>query len=331
MTTTELTHHLGTAPKPPKYDRRLMGVAIVMEIAAMGLAYMAVYVPVLGPKLTRAEISELWTPAIVAALVVAVGSAWVVRTALRRRRADPPLRALLADDGRKLPRIPESLRIESVSPIWVWRAVAFSLGTVPFSVVFGAPLPLAWLLILAPWAPIVAMEARLKASRDLLFACFGLLVILQLLHMVEHSTQLVQLGLTGGALADSHGVIGQLDFELVHFVADTTLWISLGALAITFKGRNAWLWVAFGAAALHQIEHFYLIYINLFDKTVYLSGGAAGIMGHYGLIGSPLDRPYLHYTYNFIVIVPMLIAFWDEGRYMDRVKRLKTPAPAPAS
>lgn len=330
MSTTADVTHAKRPGKPPLVDRRLMGLAIVFQVAAMSLAYMAVYVPVLGPKLTRAEISELWTPAIISAIVVALGSAWVVHTALRRRRADPPLRALLSDDGRRLPRVPESLRIESVSATWVRRAVAFSLGTVPVSVAFGAPLWLAWLAILAPWAPIVAMEARLKASRDMLFACFGLLVILQLLHMVEHSTQIVQLGLTSGALADSHGVIGQLDFELVHFVADTTLWISLGALAITFKGRNAWLWVAFGAAALHQVEHFYLIYINLFDKTVYLSGGAAGIMGHYGLIGSPLDRPYLHYTYNFIVIVPMLVAFWDEGRYMDRVKRLKTPASAPA-
>jgi hypothetical protein len=329
MTTTEVTH-LGTAPKPPKYDRRLMGVAIVMEIAAMALAYMAVYVPVLGPKLTRAEISHLWTPAIVAALVVALGSAWVVRTALRRRRADPSLREIRVGDDDPLPRIPQSLRIESVPAIWVWRAVAFSLGTVPFSVVLGAPLWLAWLAILTPWFPIIALEARAKAAANLLFACFGLMVILQLLHMVEHSTQIAQLGLTGGALADSHGVIGQLDFELVHFVADTTLWITLGALAIKFKARNAWLWVAFAAAALHQIEHFYLFYINLFDKTVYLSGGAAGIMGHYGLIGSPLDRPYLHYTYNFIVIVPMLIAFWDEGRYVDRMRSRSAAPVTPA-
>jgi hypothetical protein len=44
-------------------------------------------------------------------------------------------------------------------------------------------------------------------------------------------------------------------------------------------------------------------------------------MGHYGLIGSPLDRPYLHYTYNFIVFVPLLIAFWDQARHTDRVRR----------
>jgi hypothetical protein len=43
-------------------------------------------------------------------------------------------------------------------------------------------------------------------------------------------------------------------------------------------------------------------------------------MGKYGLIGTPLDRPYLHYSYNFIVFVPLVIAFWDEARYMDRLR-----------
>jgi len=155
-----------------------------------------------------------------------------------------------------------------------------------------------------------------------MFACFGLIVILQLLHMVEHSTQLAQLLLTSGVLAKSHGVIGQLDFETVHFVADTTLWLSLGLLAINFRGRNRWLWVAFAAASTHEIEHLYLFWMYFGENTVYLSGGAAGILGHYGLIGTPLDRPYLHYMYNFIVIVPMLVAFWDEARRVDRVHRL---------
>ncbi len=36
-------------------------------------------------------------------------------------------------------------------------------------------------------------------------------------------------------------------------------------------------------------------------------------------IGSPLDRPYLHYTYNFIVFLPMVIALWDEARRVDRL------------
>jgi hypothetical protein len=120
-----------------------------------------------------------------------------------------------------------------------------------------------------------------------------------------------------GDLATSHGVFGQLDFELVHFVTDSLLWIVLGMLLLIFKGENKWLWVAFAAASLHQVEHFYLFYLNSFQEPFYSSGGFSGIMGENGIIGSPLDRPYLHFTYNLIVVVPMLIALWDEARKVD--------------
>jgi hypothetical protein len=322
---------IGRVARPPGrwvIDRRLMGVAVVGEVVAVFLAYMAVYVPVLGPKLTREEATRHWFAAIVAAAVVAIWATFVVRTALRARRASAPGTTAVAEHEGRLPRIPYALRFERVPSMWIRAALAFSVATIPFSVAFGASLWLAWLAILAPWWTIITLEARHKHARDAMFAIFGLLVILQLLHMVEHSTQLAQLVITGGALAKSHGVIGQLDFETVHFVADTTLWLSLGLLAINFKGRNTWLWVAFAAASLHQIEHLYLFWMYVGEHTVYLSGGAAGIMGHYGLIGSPLDRPYLHYTYNFIVIVPMLIAFWDEARRVDRDHR---PADAAAA
>ena len=69
--------------------------------------------------------------------------------------------------------------------------------------------------------------------------------------------------------------------------------------------------VAFIAASLHEVEHLYLFWMHIFDNNMYLSGGFNGIMGDEGMIGSPLDRPYLHYTYNLIVFVPMLIAIWD--------------------
>jgi hypothetical protein len=325
---------IGRVARPPGrwvVDRRLMGIAIVGEIAAVFLAYMAVYVPVLGPKLTREEATRHWLAAIVAATVVAIWASFVVRSALRARRASPlPLTAPVVERESRLPRIPYCLRFERVPARWLRAALAFSLATIPITVALGAHLWLIWLAILSPWWTVIALEARQKHARDAMFAIFGLLVILQLLHMVEHSTQLAQLMITGGTLSHSHGVIGQLDFETVHFVADTTLWISLGLLAINFKGRNTWLWVAFAAASLHQIEHLYLFWMYVGEHTVYLSGGAAGIMGHYGLIGSPLDRPYLHYTYNFIVIVPMLIAFWDEARRVDRDERLREAKAAAA-
>lgn len=309
-------------------DRRLMGVAITTEVVAVALAYMALYVPVLGPKLTRAEVSRHWIAAVVAAAIVVAFGALIVRATLRARRLSDVSTAATtaAADGVALPRIPHSLRLERVPPSWAKAAAACSLATLPVTIGLGSSLWLIWLALLAPWVPIAVRESRHKFTRDAVFASFGLMVILQILHMVEHSTQIVQLAITGGTLADSHGVIGQLDFETVHFVADTALWFSLGLMAVIFRGRNAWLWVAFVAASLHEIEHLYLFWMYVFEHTLYLSGGAAGIMGRYGLIGSPLDRPYLHYTYNLIVFVPLLIAFWDQGRYVDRVRPPKLSA-----
>jgi hypothetical protein len=124
---------------------------------------------------------------------------------------------------------------------------------------------------------------------------------------------------TRGDLAHSHGVFGQLDFETVHFVADTMVWVTLGVFVVLFRGANKWLWVAFAAASLHQIEHFYLFWMYLADRSTYTAGGFAGIMGNGGVIGSPLGRPYLHFSYNMIVIVPMLIALWDQARRVDGI------------
>jgi hypothetical protein len=309
-------------------DRRLMGIAILTEVVAVALAYLAIYVPVLGPKLTPEEANRHWLAAVVAAMIVATYAVLVVRAALRARRRSRPLQAADETVEMDLPRVPRSLHFERVPALWVTCAAAFSLATLPFSVAFGAPLWMAWLAILAPWFPLVVVESRYKYARHAMFACFGLLVLLQTLHMVEHSTQITQLLLTGGTLAKSHGVIGQLDFETTHLFADTTLWLVLGWLAIKFMARNRWLWVAFVAASLHEIEHLYLFWLYAAEHTVYLSGGAAGIMGHYGLIGSPLDRPYLHYTYNFIVTVPLLVAFWDEARHVDRIDGARVAQPA---
>jgi hypothetical protein len=271
-----------------------------------------------------------WPVAALGASVVALGVLLVVKETLRARRLNP-------DGGvqsRKKPlhpepRIPRALLTQHVARRKVIAAAVISAATIPLSVALGASFPAAWLAFLVPWLPVVATEAKGKLRRDTLFALFGLLVLLQFLHMVEHSVQVGQLVVNDGALAASHGIFGQLDFELVHFVTDSTLWISLGAMVIIFRGRNTWLVVAFIAASLHQVEHNYLFWIDHADNTFYKSGGAAGIMGHFGIIGSPLDRPYLHYTYNFIVTVPMLIALWDEARRVDRDEERKKKAVEP--
>jgi len=193
-----------------------------------------------------------------------------------------------------------------------------SLATIPPALAVGVQLWVAWLAILAPWVPLVAVEVNTKCGRYGVFGAFVLLLVLQILHMIEHGVQVGQLVASTGDLAHSHGILGQLDFELVHFITDTTVWVSLGMLITMLGGRRIWLWTAFAAASLHQVEHFYLFWLYLAHNATYQGGGFAGIMGNHGMIGSPLDRPYLHFTYNVIVLVPMAIAVWDEARRIDR-------------
>ena len=314
-----------TPPKPSGWapDRRFMGLAIVVDVVALALAYIAVTVPVGGPQLTSGEVNEHWLVAVAAAIFVAIGTAFVIVRTLRLRRRHPDElagpRQATAAEVRDQPRIPRSLRFEITSRRTIVTARVISLAAVPVVWALGAPFWLAWFMVLAPWIAPVALEARWKYARYGVFALFALMGLLQLLHMVEHSVQVGQLVATSGDLSRSHGLFGQLDFELVHFVTDSLLWIGLGLLIMVMRGRNAWLWVAFVAASLHEVEHVYLFWQHIFDTNFYLSGGFNGIMGHHGLIGSPLDRPYLHYTYNLIVFVPMLIAIWDEARHMDRL------------
>jgi len=143
--------------------------------------------------------------------------------------------------------------------------------------------------------------------------------LFQIGHMGEHTTQVIQLLINDGQLEFSHGVFGQLDFETVHFTWDSLTWLSVGALLYRFSRGNRWLWVAFAATSLHQVEHFYLFGVYYEDFLFYENGGLAGIMGNGGLIGSPIARPYLHFSYNFLVVLPLVLAFWDQTkRVYDR-------------
>jgi hypothetical protein len=261
--------------------------------------------------------------ALIGALVVVAGVLLVVGATLRIRRLSPQaadaVGAEAPDRSGRHTRtaIPRSLTWERVPGRAVAIAAATSLTLLAAAAIAGSPLWVGGLALIVPWAPLVAVEARWKHARYGVFAAFGMLVLLQVLHMGEHSMQVGQLLVSQGDLATSHGVFGQLDFELVHFVTDTTLWITLGLLLVIFQGENRWLWVAFAAASLHQVEHFYLFWMNNFHLPFYTQGGFAGIMGENGMIGSPLDRPYLHFTYNLIIVVPMVIALWDEARRVD--------------
>ena len=309
---------------PRVVNPRFVGLTALTGIVAAFLAYMVVNVPLVAPRLSRAEAVRHWGAALIAALIVAAIVLVVVTATLARKRAFSQEAVQTTGRASRLDpvagtrvHIPRPLRWQRIPRRAVAIAALTSSALVTVVVINGYPLPLMGLALLLPWIPLVTLEATWKYEHYGVFAIFAMLVLLQIVHMGEHTVQVAQLVGTQGDLASSHGVFGQLDFELVHFVSDSGVWLSLGALLWALGGRNRWLWVAFAAASLHQVEHFYLFWLNTFHESLYAQGGFAGIMGEGGLIGSPLDRPYLHFAYNFLVVVPMTLALWDEARRVD--------------
>ncbi|MGI8595628.1 MAG: hypothetical protein ACR2ML_14950 [Solirubrobacteraceae bacterium] len=333
---------------------RALGLSALAAAAAVFLAYLVTEVPVVSPPLgggvlsfyrpdgsvevigpifspllPRGYITQYWTMALAGAAIVLSVDALAVAAAFFGRS-----RQRSAELESRPPEQPSPLRLERV-PVRV--AVISGAASLTLFVVLLAQGHALWvpvLFALLPWMPLLAVEAIWKYEHYGLWSIFGVITLLQIGHMGEHTTQVTQLLLNDGALANSHGVFGQLDFETVHFVWDSLIWLSLGVLLYRFSRGNRWLWVAFAASSLHQVEHFYLFWLYNEDRFLYIHGGWAGIMGSGGLIGSPLDRPYLHFTYNLLVTVPMALAFWDQTkRVYDRRRVSPRPIvdPAPAT
>ena len=295
---------------------RLIGLSALTCAVAAFLAYMVMDVPLVEAQLPRSEAGRYWEAAVIGALIVAVGVVVTVVCVVVRRRGAPPRGSLVV--AADAPRVPAPLRWQFVPPRVVRLAAVCSAVGGSIALALGAPLWGIGLALAGPWLPLVTVESERKHAAYGVFGIFAAVTFAQVMHMGEHAVQVTQLLMTDGVLARSHGVFGQLDFELVHFVTDTALWFTLGALLVVMRGRNTWLWIAFAAASFHQVEHFYLMWLNTTHESFYTRGGFAGIMGDGGMVGSPLDRPYLHFSYNFIVIVPMLVALWDEARRVER-------------
>jgi hypothetical protein len=115
--------------------------------------------------------------------------------------------------------------------------------------------------------------------------------------------QIHVLGLTG---SDARGIFGTLDIEWVHFVWNT--WVLLAVVVLLFRyPANKWLWPTAVFSTWHAIEHAYIF-------SVYLSTGISGtprLLAQGGALlgGLPLTRPDLHFFYNLIETVPLIIAF----------------------
>jgi Cyclic nucleotide-binding domain len=229
-----------------------------------------------------------------------------------------------AVEARSLPRlrgitIPSSITLQRV-PISVvlLTMVASGIG-IGWSILLHFPFYGVVGLGLVPWLPLFFFEAAWKYENYGFYAILGAFTFLQIGHLGEHTAQVTQLLIYHGNLAKAHGIFGNLDLELVHFVWDTGVWLGLLLCAYKLGFRNKWILVALLFSSLHEVEHMFLFYINRTNLSFYMHGGASGIMGKHGLIGSPLARPYLHYIYNWFVVTPLVMAFWDESKHAYNV------------
>jgi hypothetical protein len=142
-------------------------------------------------------------------------------------------------------------------------------------------------------------------------ALLGFLTVTQTAHLFEHIAQMIQihlLHLTGPA---AQGIVGQLNIEWVHFTWNALVLITLLALVPHFP-TNPWLIAVAPLAGWHFVEHAVMI-------TAYLQTGVSGtpgLLSSGGLLfgGLPIARPDLHFLYNFVETVPLLVAWSVELR-----------------
>jgi hypothetical protein len=127
-------------------------------------------------------------------------------------------------------------------------------------------------------------------------------------HWMEHVLQVYQIYALSWSPDDAGGLLGVIypqliESELLHFVYDFIQWAGILLLWPGFRGRAATLWtVAVVAQTWHFCEHVLLM-------GQYLSG--------YYMFGAPhqisllqlwVPRAELHFIYNLIVFIPMVIA-----------------------
>jgi len=135
-------------------------------------------------------------------------------------------------------------------------------------------------------------------------------MVIVLAHWAEHLAQTAQIYLLGWPVPESRGVLGQwlpwlVASEALHYGYALVMLVGLWVLRKGFRGLSyKWWIVSFGIQFWHHIEH------------ALLQGQA--ILGQ-NLFGSPvpmsiaqlvIPRVELHFFYNTIVFIPMVIAMY---------------------
>ena len=139
----------------------------------------------------------------------------------------------------------------------------------------------------------------------------GFLAVSQTAHLLEHVAQMVQIHVLHLSGANAQGIVGQLNIEWVHFSWNALVLVTLLVLLPRFP-TNPWLIAVTPLAAWHFVEHSVMI------ATYIQTGvsGTPGLLSSGGLLfgGLPIPRPDLHFLYNLVETIPLLVAWLVELR-----------------
>jgi hypothetical protein len=127
-------------------------------------------------------------------------------------------------------------------------------------------------------------------------------------HWLEHVFQIYQIYALGWAPANAGGILGVMypkliESETLHFVYDFIQWAGIVLLLPGFTGRARAFWtVAMIVQTWHYIEH--VLLMGQYLTGYYLFGAAKQT----SILQLWFPRPELHFVYNLLVFIPMVIA-----------------------
>lgn len=199
------------------------------------------------------------------------------------------------------------IRLVHISRGAATTAGVLSLGGLVLATAEDWPLWARGLAAILPWVPIFVRRLAAVHQEYEWLALFYALAVTQTAHFVEHIAQMIQIHILQLSGADARGIFGALDIEWVHFIWN--MWVLLAAQVLLMQFRsNRWLWLTALLSGWHAIEHAYIF-------SVYMQTGVAGtpgLLSQGGAIagGLPVSRPDLHFVYNLVETVPLLLGFF---------------------
>ncbi len=160
----------------------------------------------------------------------------------------------------------------------------------------------------------------------------GIVITLQLLHLLEHAVQMIQFYRFSLPAGQSLGLISALNVEWIHFSWNWLIWGL--TLYLVIKGmRNPWSYILLTWATLHSLEHTYLLvrYLQVLVEmgqfglpTFTVAQALPGVLGRNGWLAlseladlcgripglTTAPRSVIHFWWNMGEVTLLFLAAW---------------------